>query len=154
MEPYNQHTIFENGEGQVIGRYAEQEFANWLVANRMVFTYSGPDKGSVDFDVNGFTIDVKCKQRNVEAQLDHDAHVNWYQKKFAVQIYVFCSYWKQAEQLQWMGWIGKKEFWKQARRVEAGQLDGTFQEKKDSGKLKYSELRPMPELIECLEGIT
>ena len=147
MEPYNQHTIFANGEGQVIGRYAEQEFCNWLVANRLVYTYSGPDKGSVDFRVGKYTIDVKCKQRNVEAEPNHDAHVNWYQRDFDVDLYVFCSYWKQAEQLQWMGWQWKGQFWKHARIVEAGQLDGTFQEKKDSGKMKYADLRKMEDLV-------
>ena len=150
MEPYNDLTIIPDGSGQIIGRYAEQEFCNLLVANRLVFTYSGPNKGAVDFTIGDVTLDVKIKQRNVECKPDHDAHVNLYQRDFDVHVYVFASYWKQADQLQWMGWIGKKKFWEQANIVERGQLDGTFSEPTDSGKLKYSELMPMRTLIERL----
>lgn len=151
MEPYNKHTIIEDGAGQVIGRYAEQEFASLLIANRILFSYSGPDKGDFDFTVSDRTIDVKIKQRNVECQPHHDAHVNWHQRDFDVRIYVFASYWKQAEQLQWMGWITKQKFWEKATHHEAGQLDGAFAEKSDCGKIKYSELYPMSDLIEKLQ---
>ena len=150
MEPYNRHTIMQNGEGQMIGRYAEQEFANLLIAYKIEFCYRGSDKGSVDFQVGNHTIDVKCKQRNCFAQPHYEAHVNWYQREFDVGMYVFASYWKQAEEFQWMGAISKKRFWAEARTVEAGQLDGAFQEHQDSGKILYSQLKPLPELIEML----
>lgn len=150
MEPYNRNTIFQNGEGQVIGRYAEQEFSNLLIANRIEFSYRGSDKGSVDFQVGNMTIDVKCKQRNVFAEQHHEAHVNWYQRDFDVQYYVFASYWKQADELQWLGAISKQRFWEEARIVEAGQMDGAFQEHKDSGKIPYSQLKPVTDLIERL----
>jgi hypothetical protein len=44
--------------------------------------------------------------------------------------------------------MGKQAFWQEARIFKAGDFDGTFQEKTDCGKMKYSELRLMDELLQ------
>jgi hypothetical protein len=46
-----------------------------------------------------------------------------------------------------MGWMGRTEFWGNAKEVREGELDERGKaERADAGKLKYSKLRPMKDL--------
>lgn len=148
LSAYNQFTIRENGEGQIVGRAAEQEFSCMVIQKGCVFSYHGPSRTPFDFQISDVTIDLKCKERNVDALPHYEAHVDWRLRNKDVHLYVFASY---NGRFQWLGWIGKKQFWEKAVRVERGELRDGFTEREDAGKLAYSELRPMDELFEKLK---
>ena len=149
---FNHMTILENGSGQHSGKIGEMCFADWLIANDVQFTWSACDKGPFDFSVmldgRMVGIDVKAKERNVPANWEHDAHVTADQEHYACQIYVFCNVTDDYPTL--MGWMGKERFWRNCKRVKKGDTDGQFREHVDAGKLRYSQLRPMKQLLEYL----
>jgi len=147
-------TILPDGSGQIVGMIAEKEFALDLMNEGIAFSWVGSQGGHYDFvcDVGGrlMKIDVKCKKRNVPTTPDYDAHVNTYQKDYDCHVYVFTSVYE--DKFQNMGWCMKPEFWDTCRMVEKGQADGSvFKEHADSGKLKYSELRPIDSLYKMLK---
>ena len=51
-----------------------------------------------------------------------------------------------------MGWCMKDEFWKDAKRVKEGDVDGAYRERADAGKLKYEALRNPDDLLTHLQG--
>jgi len=88
---------------------------------------------------------VKAKQRNVPPSQEYDAHVTASIKNADCRLYVFASVTDGKPTL--MGWMGKTEFWDNAREVRKGELDERGKaERADAGKLKYSSLRPMRDL--------
>ena len=147
LSAYNQFTIRESGEGQLIGRAAEQEFAAILIQKRFTFEYVAAECGPVDFKVNGWSIDIKCKQRNVRAKDHYEAHVDWRLRDKECDFYVFASH---CCEFEWMGYIRKRRFWEQAVRVEKGELRQGFTEKEDAGKLAYEQLSPIDGLFDGL----
>ena len=151
IKPFNKMTILPDGSGQITGLIAEKEFALLLMEEGITFKWCGSDKGPYDFVIKikneMIKLDVKCKKRNVKPSGHYDAHVNSYQKNYDCRLYVFAS--MTDEEVTFMGWSGKKEFWDKAKIVQKGEKDsGGFAEKTESGKIKYNDLRSMTSFIE------
>lgn len=148
-QAFNSMTILDGGSGQHAGKLGEIEFARWLIANDIEFSWHACDRGPIDFSVilsgRCTGVDVKAKERNVPPDWRHDAHVTAEQERYACQVYVFCSVTDGEPTL--MGWRGKLEFWEMCRRVTKGDIDGSFTERADAGKLSYGKLRKMEELL-------
>lgn len=152
---FNHMTICENGEGQHVGTLAEMEFSRFLIMSNVQHTWSACDKGPYDFavmDISGrmVGIDVKAKKRNVPPSHSQDAHVTCDQELYECHVYVFYSV--TDDKPTAMGWIGKGDFWRDCRRVRKGDRDGSFEEHVDAGKMKYSELKPMTDLLGYLKS--
>jgi hypothetical protein len=149
--PYNSSTILDGGSGQRAGLIGEMAFAEALAEHRITYQHLGGEAQHHDFLVNGHKIDVKAKQRNVEPSYDYDAHVTSSIKDKDCRLYVFASVTDGKPTL--MGWMGKEEFWAEAKEVKEGELDESGKaERADAGKLKYSMLRPMERLWPLLGG--
>ena len=163
MKPYNRMTIKRDGTGPVVGDAAEKHFRDMLALHEKLFLWTAEDKGDFDFvtitDFFGetFTIDVKCKERKKRHSVQDDAHVTKAQEDYKVDAYVFYSAIADDKQqygfdLKPMGWCVKDNFWKGAKRVKKGDKDGGWCEHVDAGKLKYTELQSLDDLLESLQG--
>ncbi len=98
----------------------------------IVFQQTYPDAKRVsehdthaDFILKGKRIDVKCKDRTVDATLDFDAAVEARQKDFNVDWYIFYSYNRKTNMLQFMGWISKEDYYKKAMLFKKGEMHGS-----------------------------
>ena len=156
---FNRHTICENGEGQIAGRFGEAEFAKLLCLHSPSFSWMGGQAGPVDFivrlnDSKSVTVDVKTKRRTVTAKPYYDAHVTLSQKDYDVDVYVFASMnERDSNSIELLSWCTKRWFWENARIVSAGDIDKDgYAEEADAGKIKYSEMMPMNQLWERFEG--
>ena len=163
MKPYNRMTIKRDGSGPVVGDAAEKHFRDMLAQHEKLFLWTAEDKGDFDFvtitDFFGetFTIDVKCKERKKRHSVQDDAHVTQAQQDYEVDAYFFYSGISDDSQqygfdLKPMGWCMKDEFWKNAKRVKEGDVDGVYRERADAGKLKYEALRNPDDLLTHLQG--
>lgn len=148
---YNSTTILDGGSGQRAGLIGEMAFAEALAEQRITYQHLGGESKHHDFLVGDVKVDVKAKQRNVPPSKEYDAHVTASIKDKDCRLYVFASVTEGNPTL--MGWMGKEEFWTEARRVKKGELDERGKaERADAGKLKYSKLRPMDQLWPLLGG--
>lgn len=148
---YNSTTILDGGSGQRAGLIGEMAFAEALAEQRITYQHLGGESQHHDFLVGDVKVDVKAKQRNVPPSKEYDAHVTASIKDKDCRLYVFASVTEGNPTL--MGWMGKEEFWTEARRVKKGELDERGKaERADAGKLKYSKLRPMDQLWPLLGG--
>ena len=152
-EAYNSMTILRDGSGQLVGLKGEMCFANWMAENRISYTHVGSEKGHHDFEIgDGITVDVKTKLRNVPYKSEYEGHVTLAQKDYDCRLYVFANVTGEVATLA--GWTGKKEFWDMCEMYGEGEKsDGTFNERADAGKVVYSRMRPMSELLNLIKKL-
>ena len=153
-EAYNSMTILRDGSGQLVGLLGEMCFASWLATNRISYRHLGSEKGHYDFELdNGITVDVKTKLRMVPYKSSYEGHVTSAQKDYDCRLYVFASVTDGVATLA--GWTGKREFWDVCEEFEEGdKSDGNFRERASAGKLTYSKMRPMSELLKLIKNLT
>ena len=153
-KPYNHMTILRDGSGQYTGHLGERIFCDLLAANQITYLHCAGDKDQHDVVVRvgdrKVKIDVKTKRRNVSSSMDYDGHVTCDQKDYDSDIYVFVHVDDSGAEV--MGWMKKADFWSECRTVEAGEKDGSFVERAGAGKIKYSAMRPINELIDGLSA--
>ena len=157
----NSRTIRANDDGgRYIGNLTEFALSKALASNAIDHECVGARKYSHDIEAGTLTIDTKAKARNYSyiERLDRlsldEAHVKNDQMDFECDIYVFSSVnllpCGTADKVQLVGWIRKDLFWEYSYSVKEGDLDGSFVEAADAGKLPYSKLNKMPDLYDCL----
>lgn len=74
---------------------------------------TGCDDGT-DISVMGCSIDVKTMGRTSEVRYNYVNNFMALQKKFNTDIFIFCSYHKEKQELTVCGWISKTDFLKKA----------------------------------------
>lgn len=96
-----------------------------------------------DFILKGKRIDVKCKDRTVDATTEYEASVEARQKDFNVDWYAFFSYNRVSDKMQFMGWIAKDDYYSQATLLKKGDVNGTnkWVVSVDCYNLKYEKLK-------------
>lgn len=151
-EQFNTHTILESGTGQLVGNIAELVFKSQLESLGIDYDYVAQSEFAHDFICSGLKIDIKAKARNVSCRGDYNAHVCRNQSEFDCDIYVFASYNKKVNELEFLGFIWRKIFWQKCESIKQNSVDkDRFTHLSDSGIVKYQELSPMDELVQILE---
>jgi hypothetical protein len=146
-ESFNKTTILSNGAGQYVGNIGELCFITGLKGHNLKYMHVGDKVYDYDFVVEGVTIDIKTKDRNVDASMKYNAHVNAFQKNLNCFLYVFANYNKKKNEIEYLGFITKKEYWQKCTHYKNGQTDKEgFKHKSDCGVLQYKNLRPIKEL--------
>jgi hypothetical protein len=152
-EAYNGKTILSNGGGQYAGNLAEAVFARALDRRGIPFKHVAQSCWSHDFEIHEARIDVKAKQRTVKALPRYSAHVTEGQMHYDCHYYVFASVLMRggrADGVEFMGWMPKRQFWRQCARVRAGDSVDGLVEKVGAGRIEYGDLLPMVDLMERL----
>lgn len=148
---FNKTTILKNGSGQLAGNIGEIAFKVGLDGNKIKNHRVGKDVYDYDFVAEGITIDVKCKDRNVTCSTEYNAHVNVSQRNFNCFLYVFCSYNKKISEIEFLGYIRKKDYWDKCTIYKKGQKDDEgFTHRSDCGVLKYKHLKPIQNIKEFI----
>lgn len=159
---HNANTILEEGDsrGCYIGDLGEFAFSKALTNNGIEHLCEGSTAFHYDILSGDVKIDVKSKERTYsyidrpKRLLEDECHVKKDQEEFDCNIYVFASVTaikpKRAQCVQLMGWCYKEEYWDNCYSVRKGDMDGTWEERADAGKLLYSELKPMQNLCDRL----
>jgi len=148
-EAFNSMTILDGGSGQYAGNVAELCFSEFLDSYLLNYEYVAKDMGHYDFILNGSTIDVKAKQRNVECLPHYDGNVAKSQKNYDVDLYVFASLLmnkNRALECQFMGWIPKAQFWQDCTEGNSGDTIRGLVLRKSAGSLPYDRMRKMEEI--------
>jgi len=146
-------TYRDNGEGQFVGNIGELAFQEWCLTflHKEELEYIAKDKKFYDFLLCGVKFDVKSKERNMVAPPNYHAMVETRIRDEDCQYYVFASVKvpelgaKDAEYVQLLGYLNKREFWS-LPRDDDGKPD-----RFPCHKIMHSRLRPMSELKENLE---
>jgi hypothetical protein len=114
------------------------------------------DQNTYDHDIvwHGLSIDVKTKKTSVIPEPHHECSVAAYNTRQRCTHYVFTRVYYPAGLLMpqttyIMGWTEKEEYFRRARFLRRGQLDGSngFAVREDCWNLAYSDLRPMVFLL-------
>lgn len=145
-----------NHSEQLTGIIGQTVFADLLGLPRPDGA-NGFDNG-VDFIINGKKVDIKTMSRSVSVK-DHYAH-NFigYQRKYAVDYYVFASYNTKSGVLSICGFASKEEFLQRSKFYNKGDLryrdDGTsFPTKAPLYEIRQRDLNPSNSLEELVRGI-
>lgn len=128
-----------------------------ILGELSVVRYFGNDAAvrvsTYDYDIliNGITFDVKTKRRTVAAKLEYNAAIPEYQLKQKCDYYLFTSLriaggWPVGITL--CGWIGKSDFVKKSKLVQAGSRDESndWYCSMDCLVLPYRDLLPIEDL--------
>jgi len=144
QKAFNKTTILDSGTGQLAGNIAEISFKIGLDGHGIKNKRVAKEVYDYDFVANGITIDVKCKERTVDYKPEYNAHVNVSQKHFNCFLYVFASYNKKKNKIQFIGFIRKSDYWEKCTIYNKGQTDNEgFTHRSDCGVLQYKNLEPI-----------
>jgi hypothetical protein len=146
----NSHSITKDQFTGICGEYC---FSRWCDENWVSYDWvAALEATPYDFLLGEvekrYKIDVKTKKRSAPANLTWvETHIEERQEDFDCNLYVFASYCPQKDLVELMGWMAKKDYWANCRRVKKGDVDaGGHTEDADAGKLWCRELRPMHDL--------
>lgn len=154
-KPFNKNTI--DPKGQECGLICERAFAQSCALANLSYAHLIGNKVGYDFihyiGKDRVTVDVKGKERNVDAKPEYMAHIHDSQRDHKVDYYVFANWNKQTKAIQFMGYILKDSFWFFAEPVKQGESDSDgFVQRADAHVLPYSELVPMSQYVGHMKG--
>lgn len=129
-----------NGEGNIAGFVGEIVTAKYLGARRV--NQSSPN---YDYDItfNEKKIDVKTKRTTEERVLpNYEASIADYNPDQKCDIYLFTRVNLDIDKCWLIGWLPKKQYFKQARFLKKGQIDGSnnFVVQADCYNVRYSNM--------------
>lgn len=130
------------GQGNYVGFLGEIVVAN---------AYGWKRENTFDYDViapDGRKVDVKTKERNVPCLGEYWASVADFNTKQECDVYLFVSVYG-GNNVEIMGWLGKKEFYEKARFFKKDEVDPNSSQgwkfRADCYNVLYSELRGVEE---------
>lgn len=114
----------------------EQQLHGIIAQNCMALAFGFPFvkpsdtwDGGFDFRISDQKIDIKSVTRTVQAKPEYECFVVTEQLRYDVQVYLFTSYNKRANQLTICGWLPKDIFMQRSRAIKRGDViqrdDGT-----------------------------
>lgn len=118
---------------------------------------AGYDNG-YDLSIFGKRVDVKTMTRTVPMRDDFVHNLIGYQKDYALDYYIFCSFNKKTDELTICGYISKKDFLIKSKYYSEGtkryRTDGSFLiSKAHLYEISQKDLNQINNVIELIKGI-
>jgi len=135
----NNFSIRKDGGNRLVGDIAEVVFQLMYPSAQRI---SDVDRNA-DFLIKGKRVDVKCKDRSVDCQLNYEVSIETRQLDFNVDWYAFFSFNNKTSVIQFLGWASKDEYLNKSKPLKKGDVDPSngWIVNVDCNNLKVCELK-------------
>lgn len=133
-------------EGKKVGFMAELKFLKWC--NHVGLDCSLTDTHNDDFDVCGFKVDVKAKQRSVFAKPNYEASVWEFSLTHQQPDYFVFTSQKGSSLVELLGYISYEDFMNKSRAMKKGEDQGNMSIVEDCRNIYHYQLNSMESFID------